>query len=91
MAKLLMIFLLCCLSAIARYGHGKPLPPRVSLTKQTSASGSQPDQNAEIRTLSQETDEPPTSMDDCSEFCTQSYPEHTYPVVSKQNLDVDVV
>jgi len=71
MAKILAALLVCYL--LSSVSEGKPVPPRQSFAKTPASNKNLP---------SQQEEQPTPTLDDCSQFCSQSYPQHTYPVPS---------
>ena len=79
MAKILATLAVCLLLSSLRLSEGKPVPPRLSFAKTATSMPAQ-----QVDGDTKEPEEPTTSLDDCSQFCSESYPQHTYPIVRMQ-------
>ena len=67
--QLACVLLLCVVSLVV----AKPVPPRISLSKLIEEALEEPTATVGGGSV---------SVEDCQEYCSHSYPEHTYPNVS---------
>ena len=84
MANIVAALLACCVLMSVSFAESRPVPSRLTLAKAVRPTGRPLGVSTTTSTTEVpfEEEERPGTLDDCSQFCSQSYPQHTYPVVS---------